>query len=189
MTPMCRSRTTGERPPGPAELIEEGRVRGYGQYFVALGQLDLESAVWTRAHGRCLESLDMQCARRPRRTPLLYRVEQRFGAATVDCSIRHWPAEERVEVDQALIVLWPDRKPVTEGGHLLEIGHGGPRPGAVHQPPWPTAALDFVDHGQDRRDSDPAPDEQVLACRFKAEVISGPGRVEDVTDAERGVHV
>ena len=88
--------------------------------------------------GRAANRSTCNAAGRPGGAALLDRGEQRLGAAAVDEGFRLRGAQQRVEVEQAGLVLRADRNPLAVGGQLVQEGHRGPLPPAVDELPLGT---------------------------------------------------
>src|SRR5690606_11328082 len=86
---------------------------------------------------------------------------------------RSAPGEDRVEVEQPVLVLRPE-------GHLGAVGlvqgagegHRGAAAAPVHEPPARAGRLGGGDHREDGGDADAAGDEQVVAGGDEREVVA-----------------
>ena len=136
------------------------------------------------------EALDVQgaAAARPCSAPRRRRAAARDRSSRPGCPVAGL-AEQAVQVEQAGLVLRPDRDPVAVGAQLVEEGHGGALPSAVDEPPLGAGRLCGGDHRQHRGDADAAGDEQVARRGDEREVVAGPRTRTVSPGCEPVVHV
>ncbi len=106
------------------------------------------------------------------RTAFPYGGEQRLGTAAVHARPRRRRGQQRVDVEQAALVLRMDRDTLAVGRQFGQERHGRPGPAAVGQPPAALVALGLGEHGQQRGDADAARDEQQVVGGQQREAVA-----------------
>ena len=101
-----------------------------------------------------------------------------------DCGL----PEDGFQIEHAHLVLRHDRHPIAVRGEFVEEGHRRSFTAPIEQAPFGAGRFGLRDHGQHRRYSDPARDEQVARAGDQGKVVARPANTDRCARSQQAVH-
>src|SRR5262249_24530688 len=175
------------RDAGIEQRVQDGLARGHADGPVAACELHFETALRGRLLPR-FEVSDMHLFGGPTSGRRFKRFQHRHGTAAIEMRVGRRLPGDSAEVERPASPLLVEVQTQlhwrvsSERSQLVEVWRRGTRSRRVEQLPGAPERLEAPDHREERRDSDPARDQNRMPRILpKGKIVSGMGDCDDVT--------